>query len=715
MKTQAVEKHMKNSKFNLFHWVWKRMKETNAHDKKRHLWLLITCLIITNGALITAALGNPTGVGGKVIVGNVLATIAIATLGYIVIVLLAGVILSLLYTPVPRLTTVGVLLANAVSVSVLIESDSGTLFSFIIGIGYSIFLIAIGYIIKKLYHYLSLRVNILLLICFLMAAGSLYAWSQHKIPFFEEESTSSSDVDSSTSFDVSFFTYGSGTDVQRDEFGSQVDEQTPTVDASDFITRWSDEREEFWEFTPKDLPLNGRVWAPEGDGPFPVILMTHGNHTMEELSTSGYDYLGEHLASKGFIFVSVDEDFVNYSHWRGSPNDNYQLRAWLLLQHLSQLQEMNEATDSLFSEKIDFNHVGLAGHSRGGQAAPMAADYQQFFDDPALLEAMNDINIEAVASLAPTDKSIDDTKAELQDTSYMVLQGAQDADISDFRGNQQFHRTMLGQEAGTFKSAVYLADANHAQFNTNWGRMDLSFPKGLFLNYGTFMPAADQREITKTYMAAFFERAFLHDTANDDLFKNYPAETSQLPDATVVTQFQDGDYTAVQQYQENEEPESKLHGFSHAEIIQPENRAEVQKGPEALSLEWQDDASYEVSLPHRELENADSLVLTVANMDTENTPYFDAVFEKMDGIEQQVSSKEMDPVAPVIETNFTPFGIADGIFREGKYEHSWEPIFQTIEIPLEDIDTEDGPLIMELQFGPQKGKMLIQEIGVSSK
>src|SRR5699024_11542091 len=55
----------------------------------------------------------------------------------------------------------------------------------------------------------------------------------------------------------------------------------------------------------------------------------------------------------------------------------------------------------------------------------------------------------------------------------------------------------------------------------------------------------------------------------------------------------------------------------------------------------------------------------------------------MDGTQQQVSSKEMDAIAPVIETNFTPFSIADQSFREGKYEHSWEPIFQTIEIPLE--------------------------------
>src|SRR5699024_9593828 len=111
----------------------------------------------------------------------------------------------------------------------------------------------------------------------------------------------------------------------------------------------------------------------------------------------------------------------------------------------------------------------------------------------------------------------------------------------------------------------------------------------------------------------------------------------------------------------------------------------------------------------------DSLVLTVANTDTENTPYFDAVFEQMDGTQQQVSSKELDAIAPVIETNFTPFSIADQSFREAKYEHSCDSIFKTIEITLEKINTKDGPLMMDLQFGPQNGKMMIQEIGVSSK
>src|SRR5699024_6532794 len=118
----------------------------------------------------------------------------------------------------------------------------------------------------------------------------------------------------------------------------KVSETSLPVDASHFITQWSDKRAAFWGFQPDNFPINGRVWMPDGEGKYPLILMVHGNHTMEYLSTAGCDYLGEMLASHGFIFISVDQDYVNYSNHLGQPNGNYKLRTWLLLQHLTQLQ-----------------------------------------------------------------------------------------------------------------------------------------------------------------------------------------------------------------------------------------------------------------------------------------------------------------------------------------------------------------------------------------
>ena len=54
-----------------------------------------------------------------------------------------------------------------------------------------------------------------------------------------------------------------------------------------------------------------------GRGPFPLVLMVHGNHLDRDFSDPGYAYLGRHFASHGIIAVSVDENFLN-----GAWSDN---------------------------------------------------------------------------------------------------------------------------------------------------------------------------------------------------------------------------------------------------------------------------------------------------------------------------------------------------------------------------------------------------------
>jgi hypothetical protein len=68
--------------------------------------------------------------------------------------------------------------------------------------------------------------------------------------------------------------YGAGTDIRRPEYGASVRIKTRTVDASAFIKdstgwkRWT--RKRYWGFDADALPLNARVWYPDGPGPFPL-------------------------------------------------------------------------------------------------------------------------------------------------------------------------------------------------------------------------------------------------------------------------------------------------------------------------------------------------------------------------------------------------------------------------------------------------------------
>ncbi len=91
-------------------------------------------------------------------------------------------------------------------------------------------------------------------------------------------------------FRVKTLTYGSGNDKWRPEYRN-VAIKTPTVDATTFFPdfkNWKAKaRRWYWGFDFDKLPLNARVWYPDGPGPFPLVLIVHGNHQMELWSDPG--------------------------------------------------------------------------------------------------------------------------------------------------------------------------------------------------------------------------------------------------------------------------------------------------------------------------------------------------------------------------------------------------------------------------------------------
>src|SRR5699024_11856739 len=122
------------------------------------------------------------------------------------------------------------------------------------------------------------------------------------------------------------------------------------------------------------------------------------------------------------------------------------------------------------------------------------------------IEGMWNIQVQGVVSVAPTDKRRDGDKPELYNTSYLLLQGEQDADIGDVRGERQYDRTNFRPYSDYFKASLFIANANHVHFNSDWGSRDLSLPRGIFLDKSSLIDVSDQQEIAKVYFTAFFER-----------------------------------------------------------------------------------------------------------------------------------------------------------------------------------------------------------------
>lgn len=110
------------------------------------------------------------------------------------------------------------------------------------------------------------------------------------------------------------------------------------------------------------VPLRGQIWYPKEVNHCPTLFIVHGNHDYREESYLGYAYLGEYLASSGYVVVSVDENACNFL------NNENDARAILLLENIASVLEYNQDSKYPIYQKIDETKLALAGHSRGGEA-----------------------------------------------------------------------------------------------------------------------------------------------------------------------------------------------------------------------------------------------------------------------------------------------------------------------------------------------------------
>jgi dienelactone hydrolase len=360
-------------------------------------------------------------------------------------------------------------------------------------------------------------------------------------------------------YKVKSLTYGSGNDYRRAEYGVNVTLKTKSVDATPFFDQSSGFfnylRKIYWKFNSKNYPLNSRVWYPDGNGVFPLVLIVHGNHLMTDFSDPGYEYLGKLFASRGYIFASIDENFLNGSWIHDYQQDEVFTRGWLLLKHLEQWRNWNETEGNPFSKKVDMKNIVLIGHSRGGAAVAVAATLNKM--KKYLGDAKQNFNfnfgIKGIVQIAPNDpyypqKGI---PIELENINYLILQGGYDQDMNFFLGNRMYNRLKFNDDNYHFKSALYIYKANHGQFNTSWGRKDMYIPVSWFLNLKPIMNPDDQRKIAKLYISAFLDATLKGKTENLPLLRDYHAAKNILPKDYYINQFEDSNFKYVADYEED--------------------------------------------------------------------------------------------------------------------------------------------------------------------
>ncbi len=359
---------------------------------------------------------------------------------------------------------------------------------------------------------------------------------------------------STGAYDVEELTYGSGENPRRPEFGENVDLVSPRVDGREMIPAWEGftarVRERLWGFGPEQFPLNGRVWYPDADGSFPLVLMVHGNHSMLDYSDAGYEYLGRLLASRGYVTASVDENFINGSWSGGFDTGEMPARAWLLLEHLEQWHRWAREPGNPFYGIVDTTRIGVVGHSRGGEAVAMASALNRvpYYPDDADVAFDYGFDIESVVAIAPTDRRYERRLAP-EAASYLVLHGSYDSDEASFEGVRVYQRAGLGE--GDFKAAVFIHGANHGQFNTGWGRRDVGNPEGWLLNTAPIMPGEEQRQAAKVFVAGFLDATLRGRDRYRALFRDHRAAREWLPETLFVTRYRDTNVRQLATYQED--------------------------------------------------------------------------------------------------------------------------------------------------------------------
>lgn len=124
------------------------------------------------------------------------------------------------------------------------------------------------------------------------------------------------------------------------------------------------EDEHLFSFIVDNKKVTGCLNIPEGEGPFPIIVMFRGYVNQKEYKTcDGTKRAGEYFAKNGFITIAPD--FLGYSGSDPEAENIFESRFQTYTTALTLLKSLDHSIDQ------PFNHSSVAiwGHSNGGQIA----------------------------------------------------------------------------------------------------------------------------------------------------------------------------------------------------------------------------------------------------------------------------------------------------------------------------------------------------------
>lgn len=479
-------------------------------------------------------------------------------------------------------------------------------------------------------------------------------------------------------------------------------------------------KEKYQGYSLKETPLRGIVWYPEEADNCPTLFLIHGNHSWTTESYLGYEYLGSYLASYGYVVVSVDENACNGLY---GENDG---RAVLLLSNIRQVKKYNNQERNPLYQKMDYDNLALAGHSRGGEAIATAYLFNDldYYPDNGNHSFYWDFSIKSLIAIAPVEGQYQpsDREVELTDVNYLVLHGANDQDVSDFMGMRQYENIRFTGEKDCIKTSLYVAGLNHGQFNSLWGKYDSSEPMNRILNVENFLTQQEQQSIAKLFIRIFLDKTLKGtDSGLADLLTDYGKYQSVLPRTLYVQSYDTSDAITLCDFEEDVRLETgSLEGIRiWAKNVLSWREEELEfssgdsRGNYAAVLEWEseEEAQINFSLPELETGRGNSLRFDIMDLreefEEEEAELLEAevVVTDTEGNTASVQAGDYAILYPAFPVRLEKLQyILDSV----EYKHQ----FQTVSIPLEDFSGADVTKLksITLLFPQEEGKVAIDNV-----
>ncbi len=263
--------------------------------------------------------------------------------------------------------------------------------------------------------------------------------------------------------------------------------------------------------------ITQRVYWPEDIdtmGKLPVVVISHGNGH----NYWWYDYLGNHLASWGYVVMSHRNDTVPGTITAAVTTVN-NTEAFLA--------DPSAVGSGILVDHLDSHNLAFVGHSRGGEGVVIA--YDAVYDGVAAPSTFSASDIKVVASIAPVVFEDPVATSNPHEAVYYTIAGSRDGDVTGSVNNGDVMWYRMQANALNDRVVTYVHGADHNDFNccgaedNTWGTT----------GSGEIIGRVPAQSVAKVQLLALFE-TYLKGTFGVSDFLTRDPTLFRLPTVTPV-------------------------------------------------------------------------------------------------------------------------------------------------------------------------------------